>query len=126
MYRKLTALALAVTLFVSAFAFTATPADAQVRGNRQVLAGLVNALVNLTADGTQVGLVNVNRSLNNLRLLNNFLNRNDVDITIQDISILNNNEILRNALQNADINIGQVVGVDVLSGGDVIAFVNNR
>jgi hypothetical protein len=43
---------------------------------------------------------------------------------VQNISVLDNSQIdiLRQALQNANIQIGQVVGVGVLSGGQLIAF----
>jgi len=56
--------------------------------------------------------------MNNLRALNNVLNNNDVDITVQDIDVLT-------GAQLALLNCGtceNVVGVAVLSGGDIIVF----
>jgi len=57
-------------------------------------------------------------SLNNLRALNNVLNNNDVDVTVQDISVLSPTQL---ALLNCGA-CDDVVGVAVLSGGDIIVF----
>ena len=60
---------------------------------------------------------------NRVRALNNALNRNDVDIdALQDF--LNDNDILNDALNDLDIDIDDVVGIDVLSGGDLLVFVD--
>jgi len=81
----------------------------------------LEALNNLTVEDVQV--VNVQNVLNNnnVEAFNNALNRNNVEIiTLRDT--LNNNEIIQNVLNNNDVEIGQVVAVNVLSGGDVIVF----
>jgi hypothetical protein len=63
--------------------------------------------------------------LNNVLNHNNVLDNNNVPITVQNISILSNDQftILNDALNALNIQIGQVVGVAVLSGGQVLAFV---
>ena len=143
MYRKLTALALALAIVASGFAFTNSRAAAQQEGNPQTdaavafLGGLVTVLlddINVNDNTVQVGLVNVSRSLNSLRVLNNVLRNADIidDITIQNVSILNNNEVLRNAFQNFlnenDINLNTVVGVAVLGDGvdDLLIITRQR
>jgi len=81
----------------------------------------LEALNNLTVEDVQV--VNVQNVLNNnnVEAFNNALNRNNVEIiTLRDT--LNNNEIIKNVLNNNNVEIGQVVAIDVLSGGDVIVF----
>ncbi len=123
---RLTSLMLAVAILGGLFTMSATRTAAQNPHRNQTLIGLVNALVNVNVTDTQIGLVNVDRSLNNLRALNNFLNNNDIDITVQDIDVLRNANILNglqlsllnNALQNAQT----AVGVAVLSSGDLILF----
>ena len=96
---RIVSLALVAAL-VGAFVLGAASAEAkrdttQVAGAR----GLVDAIVQLAADfydnTVQVGLVNVNRSLNNLRALNNVLNNSPI-------------------LSNNDIDV-----VDVIDSGDV-------
>ena len=92
-----------------------------------LVAAVVNAqdLVDVTDSTIDIAVVELNNSLNNLRALNNVLNNNDVDITVQDIDVLTDFQIdiLRNALQNADIDIDDVVGVAILNGGDFIVFI---
>lgn len=81
----------------------------------------LEALNDLTVEDVQV--VNVEDVLNgnNVEALNNALNRNNVEIlTLQ--NTLNNNEIIKNVLNNNNVDIGQVVAIEVLSGGDVIVF----
>jgi len=58
--------------------------------------------------------------LNNSPILSN----NDIDVTVQDISILNGAqlEVLTDFLNNNNIALDDVVGVSVLSGGDLIVF----
>lgn len=81
----------------------------------------LEALNNLTVSDVRV--VNVQDVLNgnNVEAFNNALNRNNVEIiTLR--NTLNNNEVIKNVLNNNNVEIGQVVAVDVLSGGDVILF----
>lgn len=80
----------------------------------------LNALNNLTIEDVRV--VNVEDLLNGKRVnaLNNALNRNNVEI-LNLRNVLNNNEIIKDALNN--INVSDVVAIDVLSGGDVIVFI---
>lgn len=85
-----------------------------------------NVLNNLTI--TDVQVVNVEDSVNNNRVLNNVLNNNQTDIAIlQDFlnnSVNNNNvEIVKNALNENNVAISDVVAIDVLSGGEVVIFV---
>ena len=82
----------------------------------------LQALNDLTVQDVRV--VNVEDVLNNANVLNNSLNRNNVQI-LQDF--LNNSPIdvavvIRNVLNNNQIAISDVVAVDVLSNGDVIVF----
>jgi len=55
-------------------------------------------------------------------VLNNspILSGNDIDITVQDINVLTNAQI--DILRDANIVLNDVVGVAVLSGGDLIVF----
>ena len=81
----------------------------------------LNALNDLTVEDVQV--VNVEDVLNgnNVEAFNNALNRNNVEI-IELRNTLNNNEIVKNVLNNNNVAIGEVVAIDVLSGGDVVVF----
>ena len=83
--------------------------------------GQLNALNDLTVENVRV--VNVKDVLNgnNVQALNNALNRNNVEI-LNLRNVLNNNEVIKNALNNNNVAVGQVVAIDVLSGGDVILF----
>ena len=122
---RLASVALAFAVIAGLFTMSATrtaarPVEQAQSGPIAVLLGLVNALLSVNAQGSQVGLVNLNNSLNNLRALNNFLNRNDIDITLRNISVLSNNQL--ELLRNANVNISRVVAVSVLSGGDIIVF----
>jgi hypothetical protein len=81
----------------------------------------LEALNNLTVEDVRV--VNVEDVLNdnNVEAFNNALNRNNVEIiTLR--NTLNNNEIIKNVLNNNNIAITDVVAIDVLSGGDVVVF----
>ncbi len=85
-----------------------------------------NVLNDLTI--TDVQVVNVEDAVNNNRVLNNVLNNNQTDIAVlQDFlnnSVNNNNvEIIKNALNNNNVAISDVVAIDVLSGGEVVIFV---
>ncbi len=87
----------------------------------------VDALNDVTITENDVRVVNVEDVLNNNRVLNNALNNNDVDINVlQDFlnnSLNNNNvEVLNDVLNDNDVAIGDVVAVNVLSGGDVVVF----
>ena len=83
----------------------------------------LEALNDLTIQ--DVRLVNVRDVLNdaNIQAFNNALNRNNVEI-LNLRNVLNDNEVIKNALNNnqVPIAVGQVVAIDVLSGGDVIVF----
>jgi hypothetical protein len=77
---------------------------------------------------TDVRVVNVEDAVNNNRVLNNVLNNNQTDIAVlQDFlnnSLNNNNvEIIKNALNDNNVAISDVVAIDVLSGGEVVIFV---
>ena len=125
MKARLASVALAFAVIAGLFTMSATrtaaqPAEQAQGGPRAVLVGLVNALVSVNAQDSQVGLVNLNNSLNNLRALNNFLNRNDIDITLRDISVLSGNQL--ELLRAANINLSRVVAISILSGGDIIVF----
>jgi hypothetical protein len=138
MKQRIAALAVLVTLLglvlaapLSAAAPTTVQSNVQKNGAQGVVAAVVNVVGQVQAQGAQVGLVNLSNSLNNLTALNNVLNHNNVldnnnvPITVQNISVLSNDQftILNDALNALHINIGQVVGVAVLSGGQILAFV---
>jgi len=77
---------------------------------------------------TDVRVVNVEDAVNNNRVLNNVLNNNQTDIAVlQDFlnnSLNNNNvEIIKNALNDNNVAISDVVAIDVLSDGEVVIFV---
>lgn len=90
----------------------------------------LNALNDLTVQDVQV--VNVENVLNdaNIKAFNNALNRNNVEI-LNLRNVLNNNQCsvvavcdaIKNVLNNNNIAIGDVVAIDVLSGGEVVVFV---
>jgi hypothetical protein len=89
--------------------------------NISVQINRLNALNDLTVQNVRV--VNVEDVLRgaNIEALNNALNRNNVEI-LNLRNVLNNNTVIQDVLNNADINISRVVSIDVLSGGDVIVF----
>ena len=126
--------ALALTL-----AFTPVAAqEVQVIDAGNGAAGLVAAVVDanvvlndvLNDNNVDVAVVELNNSLNNLRALNNVLNNSPIlnnnnvlnDLTVQNINVLTDFQI--DVLRNADINLDDVVGVAILSGGDFIVFTN--
>ena len=91
----------------------------------------LKALNNLTIKDVQV--VNVSTVLkgNNVQALNNALNRNETQIlSLRNVltNLLNNNTItvLSDAFKNNKVDVGQVVAIDVLSGGDVTLFVQPK
>lgn len=131
---------IASLITVGALTLTAaSPALAQDNRVPQVNQGnLISALNNINANindvidvtdslnNVDVRVVDVDNVANNNNVLNNALNRNDVDINVLR-DFLNesiNNNVLGQALQNADVNVSDVVAVDVLSGGDIVIFVN--
>lgn len=131
-------LKLSITAAVVALALALgmpTQASAQQQQVEQITVGnLIAALnnINVNINDVQalndltiadVRVVNVENVLNNnnVRAFNNALNRNQVDINVLR-DFLNDNEILNNALNNNNVAIGQVVAIDVLSGGDVVVF----
>ena len=119
-------------LFGSGAAVMAAPPQGVVGGAAGLVAAVVQALNNVSITGSQVGLVNVDDSLNNLTALNNILNNSpilnnwDIDVTIGDINVirdsLNDNTILTNLLNNSlnNIDVNAIVGVVVLGGQDLI------
>ena len=138
---RLLSFALAIAL-MGVFTVGAAAQPTNSGPQQAAVAGVVNAIIQLIAtdvidiDDTtvQVGLVNVSKSLNSLRILNNslnnnevlknFLNNNDIDLTIKDVNVLSIDEsnVLNNFLNENDIDINSVVGVGVLSTGDLIVF----
>lgn len=128
--RNLTTFALAMA-FTAIFSVTASAQTDQKGG----AAGLVAAVVQIATDDTlqnngtvDVRVIQLDRSLNNLKALNNViknspvLSKNNVNVTVQDIQALNDNTVLTDFLKNNNIAVGEVVGVSVLSGGDIIVF----
>lgn len=84
----------------------------------------VEALNDLSVEDVRV--VNVDDLLQgaNVNALNNALNKNETDITaLQDF--LNQNQVLNDALNQNNVAVEDVVAVDVLSGGEVVIFVQN-
>ena len=81
----------------------------------------LQALNGLTVQDVRV--VNVEDVLNNnnVNALNNALNNNNVEI-LNLRKVLNNNEVIKEALNNNDVAVNDVVAIDVLSGGDVVVF----
>ena len=101
------------------------------QGQQGGAAGLVAAVAQIAAD--DVVSVEVVDSLNNLRALNNILNNspilsgNDVAVTVGDVSLLSNflnanNVTLTDFLNDLDLVVGDVVGIALLSGGDIIVL----
>jgi hypothetical protein len=132
---RIAAVALLVTLVGMVFVTpisAAPPAQGAVQHNGAggLVAATVGVVAQLQSTDSQVGLVNLSNSLNNLTALNNVLNHNNVldnnnvPITVQDISVLNGVQVtaLNDALNALNVQIGQVVGVAVLSGGQILAF----
>lgn len=57
----------------------------------------------------------------NIEALNNALNRNEVEIvTLR--NTLNNNRVLNDFLKNNNVLISDVIAIDVLSGGEIVIF----
>jgi len=90
--------------------------------NLSVEINQLQALNGLTVQDVQV--VNISDLLkgNNVQALNNALNRNNVEVA-RLTNVLNNNTVLTDFLKNYNIAVSRVVAIDVLSGGDVMLFV---
>ena len=110
---------LAALITAGALTFSASPALAQVTNPVQFNTGnVVSALNNLNVQITEVRVVNVEDSVNNntvnVNALQNFLNRNNVDVDIR--NVLNNLDV--DILNNNTVN----VGIDI-QGTTLVLFV---
>jgi hypothetical protein len=125
--QRIAAAALAATLLGSTVVGTVS-----AQSNAGGAAGLVAAVVQVAAD--DVVDVNVVDSFNNLRALNNvlrnspILNDNNVEVTVGDVSILedflnNNNITLEEFLNDNLVALEDVVAIGILSTDDIIIFV---
>ena len=126
---QIAAVALAASLLGGAAVGSVSAQQNTQRGGAAgVVAAVVQAVANVNAgdDIVEIEVVALNNALNNLRALNNVLNnspilsQNDIDVTVQDISVLDDAVI--QILEDANIVLNDVVGVAVLSGGDLIVF----
>lgn len=61
-------------------------------------------------------------NINDVRALNNLTIENVRVVNVENVLNNNNVQAFNNALNNNNVAIGQVVAIDVLSGGDVILF----
>lgn len=111
------------------------------QGQQGGAAGLVAAVVqvsdtiDITDSNIEVVSVDIRDSLNNLTALNNILNNspilsnNDIDVVdvidIGEINVLSGDQqqILTDFLNDSNILLTDVIGVAVLSGGDLIVLV---
>jgi hypothetical protein len=121
--RHIASVALAASLFGGAAMGTVAAQGQdgrQAAGAAGVVAAVVQVIANLDNTTIEVVTVDIGNSLNNLTALNNILNNNDVDIVVQDISVLSPADI--EILEEANIVLDDVVGVAILSGGDFIVF----
>ncbi len=126
--KRLMSLVLALGLML-----TFTMSVAAQNTNKQGAAGIIAALnnINLQDNVVQVGLVNLNGSLNNLTALNNVLNNspilsnNNVTVTNVDVlsNFLNNNKVditLENFLNENEDLVDVNALIVVLSSGDFL------
>jgi hypothetical protein len=122
---RIASFALAASLFGSVAVGTVA-AQGQGQGGAQgagaagLVAAVAQVIANLDNTTVEVVTVDIGNSFNNLDALQNFLNNNlnnnNVPITIQDIEVIEDISILNcGTCEN-------VVGVAVLSGGDIIVF----
>lgn len=132
------ALAAALTFGATADAFAAQALDVdnvfeievEKNGKKAVVNAVDDALNDLDLellDGDlDVAVVEIEDSLNNLQALNNVLNNNDIDVDIQDIDVLNDFEveILEDILNDLELELDDVIGVDILDGGDFLVIVD--
>lgn len=120
---------LAVT---SALACTTAPAMAAQDARQATFGNLISALNNVAVQVDRVDALNdltvqdvrvvdIARTLNgnNVSALNNALQNADID-AVQ--GVLNDNEVIKDALNANDVAVTDVVAVNVLSGGDVVVF----
>lgn len=121
--------------FAAAAALTAAlavtvPAMAQQKADQANFGNVISALNNVSAQIDQINALNqvgeirvvtVEDTLkgNNVEALNNALNKNDVNV-LRDS--LNNNEVIKNAFNDNNVAIDDVVAVEVLSGGDIVVY----
>ena len=81
----------------------------------------LEALNDLTVDRVRVVSADNLLQDGNIQALNNALNRNETEIlNLRDV--LNDNNIIQEALNNNNVAVNDVVAIDVLSGGDVVVF----
>ena len=120
-------------LGVPAVTLMQEPASAQ-QAKQTTVGNLISALNNIAVQITNlealndltvedVRVVDVDDVLNdnNVQALNNALNDNNVEVvTLR--NVLNGNEVIKEALNNNDVAISDVVAIEVLSGGDVVVF----
>ena len=129
MSKKFTLLGVAAAAAMLAVAVPST-ATAQTQKGGQVTRGnVISALNNINAQihklnalnhltVSQVRVVNVQDLFNgnNVKALNNALNNNHTQI-LNLRNVLNNNEVIKNALNSNNVALDRVVAVNVLSGG---------
>ena len=105
-----------------------TPARAQVQEGQATFGNLIAALNNINVqidnlevlEDVEIGDITVVDASDllqgaRIRALNNALNRNNVEI-LNLRNVLNNNDVLNDALNDLNIAIGDVIAIDVLSG----------
>lgn len=146
MKKRLASVVLAGSLMgATAVGVAAEPTQVTTNGAGGVVAAAAAALnnVNVTDTNVDVAVVELNDSLNNLTALNNVLNNSPIlndnevlkDVTIGDVKVLNDVvtvgditlsdiqvEALKDVLNDANIALDDVVGIAVLSGGDLLVF----
>lgn len=129
-------------LLSSAFAaalvigLASTPSHAQSKNAQGSFGGLIAALNNINVQlenldvdiigdievgDVEVTVVDASELLKGARIraLNNALNRNNVEI-LNLRNVLNDNDVLNDALNNLNIDIDDVIAIDVLSGELVV------
>ncbi len=126
MKKGLASLALAGSIIGTTVVGAGAAPVTQVQVTQNGAGGLIDAVVvalnnvNVNVENVDVAVVELNNSLNNLQALNNVLNNNDIDIVVQDVNVLTDFQI--EILENADIDIDDVVAVAILDNGDIIVF----
>ena len=133
MKTKIAAFALALAMMGGFVGSTAAQTNQQ-GGAAGVVAAVAN--VNVENNVIDVAVVELNNSLNNLTALNNVLNNspilsnNDIDVTIGDITVLqdflNDNTVTLQDFLNEndiDVDVDDVVAIGILNGTDVVIFI---
>ncbi|MDP9368398.1 MAG: hypothetical protein M3Q03_09010 [Chloroflexota bacterium] len=133
MKTKIAAFALALAMMGGFVGSTAAQTNQQ-GGAAGVVAAVAN--VNVEDNEIDVAVVELNNSLSNLTALNNVLNNSPIlsnnEITVGDITILedflNNNDInvtVQEFLNDNDIDVvvGDVIGIAILDDTDIVVFV---